>query len=130
MFTGVYHVGYLTDNLARGVEFFEALFGSKTLIVANGDDGTRAAYIQVGDVQLEVIEPGDKSKLGGKTGLVVDHLGYDVADLDSTVAALKGQGIKFTTEQPTTNPLGSRMIFVEGASALGTRMHLNQAKAK
>jgi hypothetical protein len=57
---------------------------------------------------------------------VIDHVGYYVADFDAALAALKERGIGFATPEPTGAP-GRRMIYLDAATTLGTRIHINEA---
>jgi hypothetical protein len=55
----------------------------------------------------------------------LDHVGYFVPDLDQAMAELKNKGAKFAGE-PSVNPVGYRMVFLDAASSLGTRIHLTE----
>jgi len=127
MFGHVYHTGYMTDDVARAVAFYEQKFGGQLLKQVSQPDGTKMAFVKFGESEVELIEPGDKSRLGGKTGLIIDHVGYYVADLDKAMAELKAKGVKFGAG-PTTSAMGYRMIFVDTDVTLGARIHLTEEK--
>jgi predicted enzyme related to lactoylglutathione lyase len=120
----VYHTGYLTDDLDRAVAFYEQIFGGKVLSRAANVKG-ETAFVMAGGFEVELIAPADKTRLAGRTGLVLDHVGYFVPDLDQAMAELKKKGAKFAGE-PSVNPVGYRMIFLDTASSLGTRIHLTE----
>ncbi len=127
MFGPVYHTGYNTDDVAKAVAFYEEAFGGKLLKQVTQPDGTKMAFVRFGDSEVELIEPADKSRLAGRTGLVIDHVGYFVDDLDKAVAEMKAKGVKFGAG-PTVSAMGYRMIFLDTASTLGTRIHLTERK--
>jgi predicted enzyme related to lactoylglutathione lyase len=120
----VYHTGYLTDDLDRAIAFYEKMFNGKVLSRAANDKG-ETAFVKAGDFEVELIAPIDKARLAGRTGLVLDHVGYFVPDLDRAMAELKQKGAKFAGE-PSVNPVGYRMIFLDIESSLGTRVHLTE----
>ena len=85
------------------------------------------AYVKVGDSEVELIEPADKSQLGGQTGLIIHHVGFFVPDLEKAMAELKANGVKLGPG-PNTNVLGLRLIYIDFESTMGTRIHLTEAR--
>jgi methylmalonyl-CoA/ethylmalonyl-CoA epimerase len=124
----VYHTGYFTDDAAKASAFHLNTFGGEVIKQTAAPDGTKVVFIRMGESEVELIEPGDKSKLAGKTGLIIDHIGYIVKDIDAAIADLKAKGVRFQSEAPTTNMVGHRMIFLDTADSLGTRIHLTEVK--
>ena len=52
-------------------------------------------------------------------GRSIDHLGFAPRDMNADAAALKAQGVKFTTEPAATpNPLGHRTAYVEAPGGI------------
>lgn len=130
MFEGVWHVAYMTDDLAAARRVFVDLFGGTVEREAEvGDGRLKVAFVRVGGAAVELIEPADKARLNGKTGLVLDHVGFTVDDLDATIAELKAKGATFATEQPSVNPEGTRLIYPSAETALGARIHLTEPPA-
>ena len=126
MFTAIYHTGYLTDDLSGAIDLFRKAFGGTVIAEVPASDGGRMAYLKVGSAEVEVIEPRDQSRLGGRKGLVLDHVGYAVADLDVAIAELQARGVRFQTARPTTNAVGQRMIYVDPSTSGGAKMHLTE----
>ena len=122
----VYHTGYLTDDLDRAVEFYRSTFGARVDREMVGASGDRMVFVQFGESEVELIVPADGSRLGGRTGLLIDHVGYYVADFDAALASLAAKGIRFATPEPTGVP-SRRMIYLDAATTLGTRIHINEA---
>jgi catechol 2,3-dioxygenase-like lactoylglutathione lyase family enzyme len=128
MFIKVHHVGYLVDDLDAAVEWYGKAFGGKHV----GEGATalgRIAFVQMNDVEVELIEPLDKSEVAGSSDLVFHHVGYVVDDLDAAVADFKARGYKFATPEPFTNFAGYRLIYFDASSTRGTRMHLTEASS-
>lgn len=124
----VYHTGYFTDDAEKATEFHLKAFNGEVIKKVTAPDGTKMNFVKMGDSEVELIEPADKSKLGGKTGLIIDHVGYEVKDLDAAIADLKAKGVRFQSAAPTVNAVGCRMIFLETADTQGTRIHLTEVK--
>ncbi len=127
MFSDVYHVGYLTDDLDAAKAFYRDTLGATVLLESgNAESGSKMAFLQVGGTEVELIEPADKARLGGQTGLIYDHIGYTVDDLDAAIAQLRARGVGFATDAPRTNPAGARLIYLDAKDTLGARIHLTQ----
>jgi methylmalonyl-CoA/ethylmalonyl-CoA epimerase len=127
MFDGIYHVGYWTDDIAAAIAFYQTVFGAELFQEALGADGkTKMAFLHVGKTDVELIEPADKSVLGGQTGIIIHHVGYLVPDIEAAMAELKAKGITFQTEAPYTTPTGARIIYLNTSGTQGARLHLTQ----
>jgi methylmalonyl-CoA/ethylmalonyl-CoA epimerase len=122
----VYHTGYLTDDLDRAIAFYEKTFGGRVLSRVPHVRG-EVAFVRAGGFEVELIAPVDKARLAGRTGLVLDHVGYFVPDLDRAMAELKKKGAKFAGE-PSLSSGGYRMVFLDAESSLGTRIHLTEER--
>ena len=130
MFSEVHHVGYLVEDLEAAIQWYEATFGGKYTGGGAAATGSgRIGFIQIGGVQVELIEPGDKSGLPGGGGHVIDHVGYVVDDLDRAVADFRSKGYRFATQEPFTNVAGYRLIFFDTSSTNGMRIHLTEASS-
>jgi methylmalonyl-CoA/ethylmalonyl-CoA epimerase len=127
VFTGIYHVGYWTDDIDAAIKFYQETFGAELFKEALGPDGkTRMAFLHLGQTDVELIEPADQAVLNGQTGVILHHIGYLVPDIEKAIAELAAKGVKFLTPEPYTTPTGARIIYLDSASTSGTRMHLTQ----
>ncbi len=128
MFSDIYHIGYLTDDLSAAIDLFRTTFGGTVTTELPASDGGRMAYLKAGSAEVELIQPKDQSRLGGRKGLVLDHIGYAVEDIEKAMADLQARGARFMTAQPTISPAGRRMIYLDPATAGGSRMHLTEVR--
>jgi methylmalonyl-CoA/ethylmalonyl-CoA epimerase len=127
MFDGIYHVGYWTDDIAAAIKLYQDVFGAELFQQATGPDGvSKMAFLHVGQTDVELIEPADKSVLGGQTGLIIHHVGYLVPDIQAAIAQLQAKGVKFAAAAPNRTPTGAQIIYLDTASTLGARIHLTQ----
>jgi methylmalonyl-CoA/ethylmalonyl-CoA epimerase len=128
VFEGVWHVAYLTDDLAAAKRVFVDTFGGTVEREAEvGGGRLKVAFVRVGGAAVELVEPADRARLNGRSGLVLDHVGFRVADLDATIAELKAKGASFASEAPSVNPEGARLIYPSAETVLGARIHLTEA---
>jgi methylmalonyl-CoA/ethylmalonyl-CoA epimerase len=127
MINGVYHLGYLTDNLEAAKAFYQDALGATVLLESdNPASGSKMAFLQVGGTQVELIEPADKARLDGRTGLIFDHVGYTVDSLEREIVQLAANGLRFATTEPRVNPEGAQLIYLDASTTLGARIHLTE----
>jgi len=135
MFTDIQHIGYLIDDLEYGIAWFAKAFDA---INAGGTQmqespmvpsGGRNAFIRFGDVEVELMEPGDRSGLPRGT-LVMHHVGWVVSDIKASAAAARARGLKFLADEPYTNPMDQQVHYFDPQSTNGVWMHLTQVPPK
>ena len=127
MFTSFHHVSYLVPVLDAAIRSYAETFGGREtgrgIVPGLGEVG----FVQVGDVEVEFIQPEDPAVLEGGSMPVIHHVAYAVEDLDRVVADYKSRGYRFATEEPITNFMGYRLIYLDAAHTHGTRMHFTDA---
>jgi methylmalonyl-CoA/ethylmalonyl-CoA epimerase len=131
MFDKIQHMGYLVDNLDKAVAWFKNGFGAE---LAGGGPvqpsravpgGGRNAFVHFGQVEAELIEPGDTSTLPKDT-LVLHHVGYVVADISRAVERAQARAFTFVADAPFTNPMGQQVLYFDPATTNGVLIHLTQ----
>ena len=128
MFSKIQHVGYLIEDLDAAIDWYVKTFGGEYTGRGTVPLG-KIGFVQIGDVEVELIEPADRGELTGRGDQVFDHVGYVVDDLDKAVTDFKARGFKFATAEPFTNFMGYRLIFFDTSSTKGTRIHLTEASS-
>jgi len=127
MFTNFHHASYLVPALDDAIRSYAETFGGQEtgrgMVAGLGEVG----FVQVGEVEVEFIQPEDAGVLQGEALPVLHHVAYAVEDLDRVVADYKSQGYRFATEEPLTNFMGYRLIYLDAAHTHGTRVHLTDA---
>lgn len=120
MLGDVHHVGYWVGNLDAGLARYIALFGGEVQRRFVSDiTGGPVAFVRSGTALVELMEREGLEQ----DVLVFDHVAYAVDDLDSLVARLRGQGVRFDQEAPIPNA-GRRAIWTQPATSMGTRLQL------
>ena len=127
MFTNFHHASYLVPALDDAIRSYAETFGGqetgREMVAGLGEVG----FVQVGEVEVEFIQPEDAGVLQGEAFPVLHHVAYAVEDLDQVVAGYKSRGYRFATEEPLTNFMGYRLIYLDAAHTHGTRVHLTDA---
>jgi methylmalonyl-CoA/ethylmalonyl-CoA epimerase len=137
MFDKIQHVGYLVADLDGAIAWFGKGFGAQRAgggpIAANPairlSGAGRNAYLRFGQVEVELLEPGDRNSLPRDT-LVMHHVGYVVADISQAVAELKARGFKFVADAPFTNVLGQQVLYFDSSTTHDVLLHLTQLPAQ
>ena len=131
MFQQIQHIGYLTTDLNSAVAWFQQSFGA---VNAGGGpmaesyavpSGGRNAFLRFGRAEAEIIEPQDKQGLSSEL-LAMHHVGYVVADIEQSMAALTDKGFRFAADKPFTNVMGQQVLYVDASSTNGALVHLTQ----
>lgn len=126
MFKDVYHIGYQTDDADAALALYQTAFGGELKTETTNADGSRLVFVRIGNTEVEIIQPGDTSVLGGKTGLILHHVGYTVDDVDTALAELERKGYKRLWPEPRTNVEGARLIYMDPATLGGLNVHLTE----
>lgn len=127
MFKSFHHASYLVPVLDDAIRSYAETFGGREtgrgMVPGLGEVG----FVQVGEVEVEFIQPEAPAVLEDGAMPVLHHVAYAVEDLDQVVADYKSQGYRFDTEEPFTNFMGYRLIYLDSAHTHGTRIHFTDA---
>ena len=127
MFTHFHHASYLVPILDAAIQSYAETFGGREtgrgIVSGLGEVG----FVQVGDVEIEFIQPEDSAGLMGEAAPMLHHVAYAVEDLDRVIADYRSRGYQFATKEPITNFMGYRLIYLDTAHTHGTRMHFTDA---
>lgn len=118
------HITVLTKDMARSVDFYTLLGGTKisedVLDLGNGET-EHIIHMAFGEgATIELINPSYKNVEAVATA-VLEHFCFEVDDVDAVVADLRAKGIDtFAEAEPHNEPLfrpnGIRVIFLTGPS--------------
>jgi methylmalonyl-CoA epimerase len=126
VFKDVYHIGYQTDDKDAAIAFYRRALGGELKQEVTNPDGAVLAFVKVGNTEVEIIQPADKSVLKGQKGLILHHIGYVVEDIERELAALEANGMKRLWPAIRTNAEGARLIYMDPATMHGINMHLTE----
>ncbi|RBI60323.1 hypothetical protein DMJ13_18510 [halophilic archaeon] len=130
MFDKVHHIAYTVDNL----DAYKTLFGDTLSMGAvttreMPDAGYKAAVYRVGETYIEVQEPIDHEEMEtflAEQGNGLNHVAYEVDDIDEAVATCERRGIEAAWDEPIVAPTfpDCRLIDMETETTDGIYLQL------
>lgn len=136
---GLMHIGYVVEDLEAAVANFRRVYGlgDDDIRLLPDFDGapTRFAFVRVGGVEFELIEPlteefhgillGVKSGEGG-----INHIAYRVDDIDRAVADLEQAGIApgYVTPGGVIDTGRTRIVYLNPADTGALLIELVELK--
>lgn len=134
------HVGIPVTDLARSIAFYEALsfrVAMRSQFEHEGATGQvsmgQVAMLQYGEgaatITLELYQLPEPAlaEIRARQDGHIDHIAFDVADIDATFAALRAAGYATLEPEPVTLPFwqrGCRYCYIVGPD--GERLEFNQ----
>jgi len=113
------HIGICVNSLGKTLEKYQRLYQAKAVHIESMEMySARIAFIPVGEVMVELIEP----LVAGKGGIAdfldshgegIHHVCYRVNDIDTFVSSMKKADIKLMFSEPQPGGAGSRIIFLD-----------------
>lgn len=122
MLLGLHHIGVHTADIEKSIEFYKTL-GLTLDRAVSIPGGTELAFLSVGSLVIELVQPADKSTVAKRGAGIVDHVAIAVKDIEGTIAELAAKGIPIDASKisPSTT-LNAKNIFFDGPS--GERIEL------
>jgi methylmalonyl-CoA/ethylmalonyl-CoA epimerase len=120
------HVGVVVDDLDSRASLLTEQLGLEPDGAADHED-LRIAFFKSGDARVELIEPlttaGRDARLaGGSTR--IEHISFEVDDLEATMLALSALGIELTAEPRVS--AGNRSVWTVPATSGGIMFQFQQ----
>lgn len=130
MISRVSHISIAVPSLDEAVRFYRDVLGleaTRTLTVE--ERGVRLAFIPVGDVTIQLIEPLRPDSAVGRfvarRGPGLYHLGFAVEDVAAAARQVAERGASLLDPQPRPSPVG-QVVFIAPSGASGALIELNQ----
>lgn len=119
------HIGIAVRNLEASLGPYEKVLGLSPRILRLEEARLLAAFIRVGDVTLELLQPLDGeeevSRFLAEHGEGVHHLAYEVEDIRAAMELAARQGLKVLDERPRRGVEG-QIAFVDRSSMNGVQV--------
>jgi methylmalonyl-CoA epimerase len=131
MLSTIDHVGVAVEDIDAALALYRDALGMPLVHRETvTEQGVDAALLDVGDGHVELLSPlGPETPIGkflARKGPGLHHVAYRVEDVEQTLAALAGAGIRLIDEHPRTGIRGSRVAFVHPASTGGVLTEIVQ----
>jgi methylmalonyl-CoA epimerase len=122
MFARIDHIGVAVTDLDAAIAHYEQTYAMELVHRETvTEQGVEAVLLDVGENHVELLAPlGDDTPVGrflAQKGPGIHHVAYQVTDIDATLEALKGAGMRLIDETPRIGIRGSRVAFVHPASS-------------
>ena len=120
----LHHVGIVVEDLDAAIEMYTTTFGARlTHRAANDADGLKAAFLQVGDAEIELLASLREDSTVGKflagRGPGIHHVAYGVPDIANAMADARAAGMELIDVQPRMGMHGTLIAFVHPKSVGG-----------
>ncbi|MFW6150009.1 MAG: VOC family protein [Chloroflexota bacterium] len=130
MLKGIGHIGVLVRDLDQTARLYQDLFGAELgeVKLVEGQ-GVRAGMLHFPEgPQLELLEPLPDSRMAAaleKRGEGVQHISFDVDDIDELLATLKEKQVQLIDQEPRPGVEG-RVAFLHPRAASGVLVEVCQ----
>ncbi len=121
----IVHAGYLVRDLDEAIQWYVQRFSGTHVGGGASRRGGRNAFVNFGQVQVELIEPGDPTVIPEGVH-EMDHVGYAVGDIPACMPACQQRGLTFIADAPATNSIGQQVLYFDTDTSLDCRMHLTR----
>jgi methylmalonyl-CoA/ethylmalonyl-CoA epimerase len=124
MLSTIDHVGVAVEDIEAAIAVYRDTLGMPLVHRETvAEQGVDAALLDVGDSHVELLQPlGRETPVGrflARRGPGLHHVAYRVEDIEATLNALAGAGIRLIDEHPRVGIRRSRVAFVHPASVGG-----------
>jgi methylmalonyl-CoA/ethylmalonyl-CoA epimerase len=137
MLKKIHHVGVVVPNLEQAMSFWRDLLGLRlTKSQTVQDQGVKAALLQVGESEIELLEPlspdNGVGKFLAKRGGGLHHVCFETEDVERELDAAKAKGIQLIDQKPRAglagmicflHPKATRGVLVEFAQPFPDNAH-------
>ncbi len=123
------HIGIAVKSIEVSLEYYIHTLGLKLLAIEEvSSQGVRVAFIDAGNVKLELLEPlgedGPISKFIVKRGEGVHHIAFGVTDIRARLVELREKGVQLLQEEPKAGAGGAQVAFLHPKSSFGVLVEL------
>ena len=129
MITKINHLGIAVDNLDEAVAFYRDTLGLPPSHIEEFE-GMRIAFIPVGESELELLEPVDTdgaiARFLKTHGPGIQHVAFEVDDVDATVADLQAKGARLIDQVPRAGADNTRIAFLHPKGSYGVLIEVCQ----
>jgi len=133
MFKSISHIGIAVRNIEEALKLYRDTFGLELGGIEEVPSaGVRAAFLQIGEVRIELIEPlspeGAVGKFIEKNGPGFHHIAYKTDDIVKAFETLKKSGCVLLDEKPRCGAHGSCIAFIHPKSCGGVLTEIVEEK--
>ncbi len=125
------HIAVLVENLDDAIGLFNKVWDLEpTHVLTLENQGIRTATYEFENIMVELMEPhGEDSPVAKaleKRGGGIHHMAIEVDDVRARMDSLKADGLRFTSDEPSTGVGDSLICFLHPKSTHGILTELVQ----
>lgn len=116
------HIGIAVKNLEETIGFYRDVLGlelADTEIVE--EQKVKVAFLPIGDTEVELLEStsddGPIAKYIEKNGEGVQHLAFQVENIEEAIEEMKAKGMRMIDEMPRYGAGGAKIAFMHPKSS-------------
>ncbi len=113
----VNHLGIIVEDLDEAVQSFTERLGLTLDHIEPYGDELQIAFLPCGDTLVELIEPrteaGSNADYLKQHGPGIQHVAFEVEDLEAALSELAERGVKPLGDAPMPGAGGTRIAFLE-----------------
>ena len=122
------HIGIAVKNLDEAIQFYEKLGLEVEGIEVIESQKVKVAFIPVGNVRLELLEPTSEdstvAKFLVKKGEGIHHLALGTENLEKRLQEIEKKGIKLIDKTPRKGAHNTNIAFLHPKSTYGVLLEL------
>ena len=131
MMNKIEHIGIAVKSLRESNDLFEKLFGNPPYKMEEvASEGVNTSFFMNGPNKIELLEATSPespiAKFLEKKGEGIHHIAFDVTDIVSEIARLKGEGFVVLNEIPKKGADNKLVAFLHPKSTNGVLIELCQ----
>lgn len=125
------HIGIAVRNLDDVIPYYTETLGCPLLKIEEVEsERVRVAFIDAGNIKLELLEPMDDSsaifKFLEKKGEGIHHIAFGVENIEQRMDELREKGVRLLNEQPKKGAGGALVAFMHPKSSNGVLYEMCQ----
>ena len=129
------HVGIAVKSIEASIDYYIHTLGLSLLAIEEvTSQNVRVAFIDAGNIKLELLEPlgedGPIAKFIEKRGEGVHHIAFGVTDIRTRMTELQEKGVQLLQEAPKPGAGGAEVAFLHPKSSFGVLYELCDKSGK
>lgn len=123
------HIGIAVRNLEEMLPYYTETLGCPLMKIEQVDSQkVRVAFIDAGNIKLELLEPTDETspiaKFIEKRGEGIHHVAFGVDNIEQRMEELRTAGVQLLSEAPKPGAGGAMVAFMHPKSSGGVLYEL------
>ena len=125
------HIGIAVKDIDQAIKLYRDVFGIEpNLVYESSYTKAKIAFIPIGDVRIELIQPSSPESVMGKflekKGEGIHHISYKVKDVDKCLIELETKGIQLIDKKSRKVRDNEKVAFLNPKSTNGVLVELIQ----